>query len=200
MPIFAFFKGEQPYGLTSFNSYWHTMILFWTRNFLLHKKLHRVQNPIIVSNFGYLGLILGFGHLCSVFIDTASYGSRAIMLSCWVSVTIEYKQPQPKTKSAKFYPIVLALGFGLFRISSVIQCLVTISWNHFQCYCEISMWSLFPNASYCFFQSTTGCVWKNKALPYKNEFKSLIGASWELAGKMFSLKKASYHLNQQIML
>lgn len=82
MPIFAFFKGEQPYGLMSFNSYWHTMILFWTRNLLLHKKLHRVQNQIIVSNFGYLGLILGFGHLCSVFIDTASYGGRAIMLSC----------------------------------------------------------------------------------------------------------------------
>ena len=74
-----------------------------------------------------------------------------------MSVNIEYHRslgPQQSLPSFTRYSSPLA--FDCFGTSSVVQRLVTISSDFFECY-SISTWShtLFPDATYCLFRSTT---------------------------------------------
>ena len=75
---------------------------------------------------------------------SASYGGKAIALSCWVSewvsecnnrIRTTYK---PSTKSTELCPIFLALSFCSFR--NILVC-STLGDHFFECYSELAAWS-----------------------------------------------------------
>lgn len=70
-----------------------------------------------------------------VFMTTAYYWRQShyvVLLSEWVSVTREYKQPlHPQQSLQSFAQYSLFLAFACFRTSLVVQHLVAISWNCF---------------------------------------------------------------------
>lgn len=117
---------------------------------------------------------------------------NVVLLSEWVSATIEYKQPlRPRrslpslTRYSSFFVLVC------FSTSSGVQRLVTISLNR----SGISTWlHCFPVLLIFFFRGSKEddkhlTVISGQSLLCRNVLKGVIGGSWKLKLEIFSLKR-----------
>ena len=152
----------------------------------------------IVSNHIFLLMSNFYGH-CLLW----RRSHIVVLLSEWAMVTIEYERPvNPQRSLPSFTRYSSLLAFVCFGTSSVVQRLVTISSNRFECYTEY--WQviiLFFGANLSFVSQclteddkhlTIISEWrvrKEKALPCRNVLERLIGPSWKFGGKFFSLER-----------
>lgn len=133
----------------------------------------------------------------------ASHEGKAIMLSCWVSLTREYKQPyhiQRVLPDISCCWLMSVSGHLLFGCSTLADDFFRLLWMLFR----IRTWSYgFLMLFIVFFQTTLGndkhlhnffrvVFEKNKAKLGRIVFKGEIGTSCKLKGKISSLKRENF--------